>query len=313
MSPGSAAYDITRAVADSTYEKFGTLAKYLGKPIEEWLQPWLMHRKVKYEMRGKIIAEATKEQIAVMRQDHEWNLEDRASERCRREEIRRQQNIENIVVSSVEQIPSDQTPIQINDDWSAQFIENCKDISDETMQKLWSKILAGELSKPGSCSLKTMAILRTMNKSDAELFSTLKSFVWESAESQYIVINFEKMRIYSNNAIFQNFDYNSLIDLEHFGLIHLSTPATIIQSYNEFSSVSWRYFDKSIKLTKRNSTGNPTGSNLKIDVGEVHLTKSGKDLMRLVSGNPMDSYIEAAVKYFQSRFLNVQFEPQSSP
>lgn len=56
-------------------------------------------------------------------------------------------------------------------DWLIRYYEAVGNISDENMQDLWAKILAGEINAPSSYSLKTIDILRNMRKCDVELFA----------------------------------------------------------------------------------------------------------------------------------------------
>lgn len=66
---------------------------------------------------------------------------------------------------------SENTPPATYDfDWFIRFYEAVGNISDEAMQDLWAKILAGEISRPSSYSLKTIDVLKNMSKKDAELF-----------------------------------------------------------------------------------------------------------------------------------------------
>ena len=58
-------------------------------------------------------------------------------------------------------------------DWLIRYYEAVGNISDENMQDLWAKILAGEINAPSSYSLKTIDILRNMRKCDVELFTII--------------------------------------------------------------------------------------------------------------------------------------------
>ena len=64
----------------------------------------------------------------------------------------------------------------IDPDWMAKFVDYAKDVSDEEMRLIWSKILSGELSKPNSISVMTLETLRNMSKRDAETFHKLANF-----------------------------------------------------------------------------------------------------------------------------------------
>lgn len=61
-------------------------------------------------------------------------------------------------------------------DWFVRFYEAVGNISDEVMQDLWAKLLAGELAEPSSFSFKTIDVLRNLSKKDAELFSLVCSY-----------------------------------------------------------------------------------------------------------------------------------------
>ena len=54
--------------------------------------------------------------------------------------------------------------------WHTRFYEDSGNISDEKLQDIWAKVLAGEIDHPGSCSLRTLDCLRNISKEEAELF-----------------------------------------------------------------------------------------------------------------------------------------------
>lgn len=60
-------------------------------------------------------------------------------------------------------------------DWYVRFYQASGNVSDETMQDLWAKLLAGEVSKPSTYSFKTIDVLRNLSKKDAELFQRICS------------------------------------------------------------------------------------------------------------------------------------------
>ena len=56
---------------------------------------------------------------------------------------------------------------QYSFDWFIRYYEASGNISDEEMQLLWAEILAGEIEKPSSYSLRTLDVLRNMSKEEA--------------------------------------------------------------------------------------------------------------------------------------------------
>ena len=55
-------------------------------------------------------------------------------------------------------------------DWTARFFNDVQDVSTKETQRLYAKILAGEVEKPGSTSTKTLGILKDLDRPTAMLF-----------------------------------------------------------------------------------------------------------------------------------------------
>lgn len=66
--------------------------------------------------------------------------------------------------------------VYVDPDWMARFLDCAKDVSDDEMRLIWSRVLSGELNKPNSISVMTLETLRNMSKHDAEIFHKLASF-----------------------------------------------------------------------------------------------------------------------------------------
>ena len=92
-----------------------------------------------------------------------------SSEKFQRE--KRMANMQSIVGQAIEQMPEQVPDTPVDHDWTARFFDDAKDVSDKEMQKLWAKLLAGEVESPGSVSLRTLSILRNMTQKEAELFA----------------------------------------------------------------------------------------------------------------------------------------------
>ncbi|GFH88758.1 MULTISPECIES: DUF2806 domain-containing protein [Bacteroides] len=68
----------------------------------------------------------------------------------------------------------------VNTDWTNRFFSIVEDISDETLQDIWGRILAGEVKQPNSFSLRTLDLLRNVTKEEAELFVKASRFYVET-------------------------------------------------------------------------------------------------------------------------------------
>lgn len=108
-------------------------------------------------------------------------------------------------------------------DWTARFFDGAQEVSSEELQKLWGRILAGEVKSPGQTSLRTLSILRDMTQQDAMDFSNLMRFR---------ISNF----IFHNHPVLEEaLDEisNCLSHFSHIGLLSsFGAPKTIILGDN---------------------------------------------------------------------------------
>lgn len=100
----------------------------------------------------------------------------------------------------------------IDNTWIMNFMDYIKNICDEELKIIWSKVLAGELEKPGKYSLRTLEEVKKISKKDAELFSKLAGFIMKS-ESTYFILN--------DNEILEEYgiSYEDIILLDEIGFI----------------------------------------------------------------------------------------------
>ncbi len=98
-------------------------------------------------------------------------------------------------------------------DWFIKFYDAVGNISNEEMQELWAKILAGEISHPSTYSLRTIDTLKNLSKSDATLFEKICTHAIYS-EGRYFLPRYDK---YLNNA---DISYSEIMQLSELGLIY---------------------------------------------------------------------------------------------
>jgi hypothetical protein len=96
------------------------------------------------------------------------------------EEKRKLENKVAAAQAAIEELEVDPGSIsaahEIEDDWLNLFARLAEDKSSETLRRLFGKVLAGEVKKPGSFSLRTIQLLATISKSDADLISQFLSY-----------------------------------------------------------------------------------------------------------------------------------------
>jgi hypothetical protein len=65
---------------------------------------------------------------------------------------------------------------EIDDDWLNLFVRLSEDKSSEELQRLFGRILSGEIQRPRSFSLRTVQLMSIISKQDADALSTLLSY-----------------------------------------------------------------------------------------------------------------------------------------
>ncbi len=91
------------------------------------------------------------------------------------------ENVEEIVSKAKQQFTADeQVPEEpVEQDWMNRFLNIAEEISDKDMQDIWGRILAGEIKKPKSYSLRTLEVMRNMSKDEA--MSLMKASTFQVA------------------------------------------------------------------------------------------------------------------------------------
>lgn len=103
---------------------------------------------------------------------------------------------------------------QYNFDWFIRYYEASGNISDKEMQILWAKILAGEIEKPSSYSLRTLDVLRNISKEEAERFVKICNAAIKIESGKYAIP--ADHDYISKNII----NYSDILMLEEIGLIN---------------------------------------------------------------------------------------------
>ena len=199
----------------------------------------------------------------------------------------------------------------INDDWLNSFEEEARQKSTEEMQLLFGRILAGEIRKPGTYSIRTVKTLGELDQKVAILFKKLCSvcIVLEVPNNEYI-IDVRAPSLGGNagsNALSKyGLGFNQLNMLNEYGLI--------ISDYN-----SWRDYNLSI-VNKDNPVlllfrhqgrcwallpSQEREKKEEFRVSGVALSQAGRELFPIVDQDPMEQYTEDLKKFFAGQNLQM--------
>lgn len=94
-------------------------------------------------------------------------------------ETKRQRNIEHITSNATIELSAAESVAEEKPsaDWIARFFREAEDVSSEEMQTLWGRVLAGEIVRPGSFSLRTLDALRCLNTAHAKLIEKIANYL----------------------------------------------------------------------------------------------------------------------------------------
>jgi len=242
------------------------LIEKISDAVGGYLKPWQMRRVAKAERDVTLIAACTQLEVS--------ELERRALGRFLAEEARRQANIEAITYRALPMLENDVDPNLVEDDWIVRFFDRCRLVSDDEVQLLWSRLLAGEVNNPGSYSMRTLDLLQSMDKSDALQFSALCRFSLEFGELTPVIFDLDAT-IYRENGL----KFDTIRHLGDVGLISIADHGYLTGGLPESFSV--RYGELTLVLEFEKPSHN------EIATGNVLLSRAGRELASICRTEPI--------------------------
>lgn len=155
-------------------------------------------------------------------------------------------------------------PTAIDDDWLNVFERYAEDASTERMQKLWGRVLAGEVRKPGKFSMRTLRFLSEFSQTEALEFSTFCNNVFAGVAPKSLIEPSE--------------DISSLLSMQAAGLIQ-GTDGVGLTITMKFDALGKSFLiEKPLVIV---FFGEPHSS---FQVEMVPLTPLGRELVSLLPG-----------------------------
>jgi hypothetical protein len=268
-------------VADFTLIDIGKLAEPAKVLLEKlaaggWLlfEPHQIRRVAKAEVAARRIRTLGDIEIAAD--------EDRVLKRLARQAQREQLNIEKIAAGAVTLVEPTATPGEIDDDWLALFFDRAKLVSDEEMQSLWSRLLAGEANSAGRFSRRTLQLVGSLDKRDAHLITALFRYQWTmTGMTPVIVIMGLNNDVFARNGI----DFNALTNLDALGIVSFN-PTTQFRVYLPSHTMRASYFGTLYDFEV------PPASRAQLPVGVAMPTVHGLELATICGATAVDGYVE---------------------
>jgi hypothetical protein len=267
-----------------------TLVSKIADATGVLYEPTRIRRKAKAEAEALIIR--TKAEIDV------GEIQNRAITRLVTEEIQKQENIEDITEISFKFLNDDAKPENIEKDWLFNFFDKSKLISNENMQELWAKILAGESNSPGTYTKRFLNFIEDLDMSDAKLITKLLNYCWYlegiiispliNFTKELSVLSFSEKKYLEEIGIFQS------VGLMGYG-----------HNIEKGEELFYKYCDKQIKII------NKTNDVYFFQQGTIKFTKNAEQLLssimdeKILDNFQEDYYNNMIIEFRKNKGLEV--------
>lgn len=219
----------------------------------------------------------------------EQEIYERARARLIAREVEGQQNVESIAENALKFLPETVSNEPVSPDWRRKFFLEAENVCDEDMQELWGKVLAGEVAKPGSYSLRTLAVLKTLSRDEAETFRLACGLAYDGGE---IIIESN-----GNPLAKYGLHYGSLMRLTDAGLLH--APSFVHHQFKDMPDVA---LQAGLLQINNGLYFQLSGASLKrTNIPVLVFTAAGKELQRLIPPNPCLPYLQDTAKFLRAR------------
>jgi Protein of unknown function (DUF2806) len=206
------------------------------------------------------------------------------------EERRKFKNKEAVARSAIEELRNDpgaaDASSEIEDDWLNLFARLAEDKSSEELQVLFGRILAGEIRRPGSFSLRTLQLMALISRQDATDIITFLSYVIGGG-----VVPFRDDESMPGGPFDRGPSTNSLpttslrLAMEEFGIALSASPTEVVSHTVEVDPMSQEHLSASHRGFM---VDNKTSNQINYIVAGQPITKSAQELIRMANLPPTD-------------------------
>lgn len=227
------------------------------------------------------------------------SLKERTQDRLHFQEAKKQLNIENVTAFAAEELRNEQpvTDEPLDEDWTTRFFKIAEEVSNEEMQALWGKILAGEIKQPKTYSLRTLELIRNLSKNEATTFMKVANFAVKSANANYLFKTNDEELL---NKTY-NINYGDIALLIEIGLIQPGDFVSyqLLQQPND----SQRVFTSGNVIFIAKIKANTPTIQMPVNV----FTNAGNELIKLINPNPPFDYLTAVAKSIKNENVDVKY------
>ncbi len=226
-------------------------------------------------------------------------LAERSLARTSYQEAKKQLNIESVTQQAAEELRNEKTVSdeKVDEDWISRFFSIAENISTDEMQTLWGKILAGEVKRPGSYSLRTLDTLKNLTKTEAEVFVKVAQASVTAEGSSFIFSQENHDRFLEEEF---NIKFLDVFLLRELGLMATTHVQMSLKTTGEKEVTTAMVYGSKVVLVKR-KPNTPA-----IVINADTFTQIGKQLLSLVEITPNEKYIHFIAQLLKPQGEGVQ-------
>lgn len=226
-------------------------------------------------------------------------LEERTQERLNFQEAKKQLNIESVTAFAAQELKDESavTDEPLDEDWTTRFFRIAEEVSNEEMQALWGKILAGEIKQPKSYSLRTLELIRNLSKKEADTFMKVANFSIKSGNGSYVFKGNEDDKLSNEFGV----TYSDIALLKELGLIQ---PGDFVNhQFIQQTIDSQRILIAGHTAIFVKIKANTPTIKMPVDV----FSSTGNELLKLVKPIPPFTYLNYFAKSIKNENVEVKY------
>lgn len=199
------------------------------------------------------------------------------------ENLRHTTNLIETAVKSSKYINENKSNnIEMDNDFFWNTMEHSKTVSDEDMQELVAKIIAGEYNTPGTYSMSTLQTIKMLGKQELELFERICSLCINTNQIPKTVFTFPEDLKPILNSI--NIDFSNLQNLQSLGLFLPNDMIRSLENPNK-KNFALNYLDQQIIFEPTHETNHE----IKLP-GFYTLSNTGKQIIQHLNPKYLEDY-----------------------
>ena len=285
------------------------LIKIEGKPIEKLIdviskgigtiyKPKSIRKEAEAEAYKIGIIERAKSKAISEGKETEIETLERIEDRIINREKKKLINIDQVASVAEEELKNGDkvSDEPVDNDWSTRFFNIVEDVSDDEMQLLWGRVLAGEVRRPKSYTLRTLEFLRNLSREEAMVFMKIaklsllgggKNLVYNPDKGKYLQDNYQ-------------ISFADVLQLKELGLLNSEPNLELKISVPSNGQNAFIIYQNKVLVIER-KVGAP-----EISLPTLVFTHVAMELLNLVQQEIDFNYIRSIKKYLTSEFITLK-------